>query len=192
VRSPSKKKPGRQVLPLILIGIGLVALGIASFLLLPKPGQGSQASEEAVYAIPVVVDFPAPQIELRDLENQPVALSDYAGKVVLVNNWATWCPPCKAEMPTLEAYFNDYQAQDFVIVAIEAGEPAEEVATFAREYRLSFPVWPDPDFVSQTSFKNDALPSSYVIDRQGQVRLAWVGPINRELLEQYVTPLMEE
>jgi thiol-disulfide isomerase/thioredoxin len=192
VRAGSKKSPGRQVLPLILIGAGLIALGIASFLLLPKLGQSSQAKEETVYAIPGVVDFPAPQLELRNLENQPVALSNYAGKVVLVNNWATWCPPCKAEMPTLEAYFRDYQSQDFVIVAIEAGEPVEEVAAFAREYRLSFPVWPDLDYIAQTSFKNDALPSSYVIDRQGQVRLAWIGPINRELLEQYVTPLLEE
>jgi len=192
VRSRSKPSPGGRILPLILIGVGLIALGIASFLLLPKSAQEARVNEEQVYAIPVAVDFPAPEIALSDLENQPVALSDYAGKVILVNNWATWCPPCKAEMPTLEAYFNDYQAQDFVIVAIEAGEPAAEVAAFARQYGLSFPVWPDPGYVAQSSFKNDALPSSYVIDRQGQVRLAWVGPINRELLEQYVTPLLEE
>jgi cytochrome c biogenesis protein CcmG, thiol:disulfide interchange protein DsbE len=177
---------------MLLIGVGLIALGIASFLLLSRPGQDTQAGEAPIYAIPVAVDFPAPEIALQDLENRPVALSDYAGKVVLVNNWATWCPPCKAEMPTLEAYFRDYQAQDFMIVAIEAGEPAAEVAAFARDYGLSFPVWPDPSYLAQTSFKNDALPSTYVIDRQGQVRLAWVGPISRELLEQYVTPLLEE
>jgi len=192
VRSGSKKPARRQVLPLLMVGAGLIALGIASFLLLPRPGQGAQKSESAVYAFPVAVDFPAPEIELRNLENQPVSLADYPGKVILVNNWATWCPPCKAEMPTLEAYFRDHQAQDFVIIAIEAGEPAEEVAAFAREFSLSFPVWPDPGMRAQASFKNDALPSSYVIDRQGQVRLAWTGPINRELLEQHVSPLLEE
>ena len=138
------------------------------------------------------VNYPAPELSLTDLQGKAVSLADFRGRVVLVNNWATWCPPCKAEMPTLQAYYEDHQEQGFDTVAIEAGEPAEEVAAFAREFRLSFPVWPDPDFVSQTSFKNDALPSSYVIDRQGQVRLAWVGPINRELLEQYVTPLLEE
>ena len=192
MRLAGKKPPGRQVLALLLVGTGLILLGIASFLILPKPGASAQKSDSTVYAIPVAVDFPAPDLDLLDLQKRPAALSDYAGKVVLVNNWATWCPPCKAEMPTLEAYYQDYLAQDFVIVAIEAGEPAEEVAEFVRQYGLSFPVWPDPEYSSQTAFKNDALPSSYVIDRQGQVRLAWVGPISRELLEQYVTPLLEE
>jgi cytochrome c biogenesis protein CcmG, thiol:disulfide interchange protein DsbE len=192
VRSASKKSPGRQALPLLLVGVGLIVLGIASYLLLPRPDQAVQKSDSPVYALPVAVNFPAPDITLQDLQNQPANLSNFSGKVILVNNWATWCPPCKAEMPTLEAYYQDYSAQDFVIVAIEAGEPAEEVAAFVRQHGLSFPVWPDPGLRAQTSFKNDALPSSYVIDRQGQVRLAWIGPISRELLDQYVTPLLEE
>jgi cytochrome c biogenesis protein CcmG, thiol:disulfide interchange protein DsbE len=192
VRSAGKKSPGRQVLPLLLIGAGLIVLGIASFLLLPKPDATAQKSGGPVYALPVAVNFPSPEIKLQDLQNRPAALSDYSGKVILVNNWATWCPPCKAEMPTLEAYYEDYRAQDFVIIAIEAGEPAEEVASFVHQHGLSFPVWPDQEMLAQALFKNDALPSSYVIDRQGQVRLAWVGPISRELLEQYVTPLLEE
>jgi cytochrome c biogenesis protein CcmG, thiol:disulfide interchange protein DsbE len=192
VRQNDKPASKGRVLALILVGAGLIVLGVASFLLLPKPGANASQPEEPVYAIPLAVDFPAPEINLYDLQKQPVALSDFAGQVILVNNWATWCPPCKAEMPTLEAYYQDHQAQGFVIVAIESGEPSEEVAEFVRQYDLSFPVWPDRGMRALATFKNDALPSTYVIDRQGQVRLAWVGPISRELLEQYVTPMIEE
>jgi peroxiredoxin len=180
------------LLALMLVGAGLIVLGVASFLLLPKPGANASQPEPPAYAIPVAVDFPAPELNLYDLQKQPVAFSDYAGQVILVNNWATWCPPCKAEMPTLEAYYQDHLAQGFVIVAIESGEPSEEVAEFVRQHDLSFPVWPDPGVRALATFKNDALPSTYVIDRQGQVRLAWVGPISRELLEKYVTPMIKE
>ena len=170
----------------------MILLGVVSFVLLPKPRAAAQKGKQPVYAIPVAVDFPAPEIRLSDLQGQPVALADYTGKITLVNNWATWCPPCKAEMPTLEGYYQDHRAQGFTVIAIEAGEPREVVAEFARQYNLSFPVWPDPGLRALASFHNDALPSSYVLDRDGQVRLAWSGPISRELLEKYVTPLLEE
>ncbi|MBP1700993.1 MAG: alkyl hydroperoxide reductase/Thiol specific antioxidant/Mal allergen [Chloroflexi bacterium] len=192
--APSARKqagPG-QALPLVLIGSGLILIGIMALVLLPKPQATAQKSSSTVYAIPVAVSFPAPEIRLSDLQGQSVTLSDHGGKVILVNNWATWCPPCKAEMPTLEGYYQDHQSQGFTIIAIEAGEPPEEVAEFARQYGLTFPVWPDPGLRALASFRNDALPSSYVIDRDGQVRLAWSGPISRELLEKFVTPLLEE
>jgi peroxiredoxin len=95
-------------------------------------------------------------------------------------------------MPTLKEYFEDHQEKGFVVIAIEAGEPVSEVAQFADEYGLTFPVWADPDQKALSAFRNNALPNSYVIDRRGQVRLAWTGAINREMLEKYVTPLLEE
>jgi thiol-disulfide isomerase/thioredoxin len=110
----------------------------------------------------------------------------------LVNNWATWCPPCKAEMPTLETYFKKHNDQGFTIVAIEAGSPPEDVSRFASDYGLTFPVWPDPDERAMDAFRTDTLPSSYVVDRSGTVRLAWMGAISDEMLEKYVTPLLEE
>lgn len=95
-------------------------------------------------------------------------------------------------MPTLEAYYHDHQKQGFTIVAIEAGEPAEVVAEFVRQHGLTFPVWLDPGLAALAEFRNDALPSSYLIDRNGQVRLAWSGPISQDQLEKFVTPLLEE
>jgi len=183
-------RPARpQLLALALIGAGLVILGVAAWVLLPGL---TAASQEEVSAIPVQVSYAAPELSLTDLQGNPVSLIDYRGSVVLVNNWATWCPPCKAEMPALQAYYEAHQEQNFIIIAIEAGQPVSEVADFVRRYGLTFPVWTDPTLKATVAFRNPGLPSSYVIDASGTVRLAWAGAINLEKLEEHVTPLLEE
>jgi peroxiredoxin len=173
---------------LMLIGLGLVLVAIAVFFSIPKAQTEVQQVSNA--AQPVAMDFPAPEIKLTDLNNNPVALSDFKGKVVLYNSWATWCPPCKEEMPTLNAYYEAHQQDGFVVVAIEDGEPASEVADFVKTHNLSFPVWPDLKWVASTAFKTEVLPASFVIDRTGRVVLAWTGPITKDSLEKYVTPVI--
>lgn len=188
-----RSTPRPQIAAMAFIGSGLVLIGVVALLLLPKPQVGARpGSSGSVSVIPVEVNYPAPDLQLTDLQGNPVAISDYLGQVVLVNNWATWCPPCKAEMPVLEAYHQDHQAQGFSVIAIEAGEPVSMVSDFARQYKLSFPVWPDPETRALAAFRNDSLPSSYVIDRSGTVRLAWTGAITREALENTITPLLEQ
>jgi peroxiredoxin len=178
-----------------MIGVGLILFGLAAIVLLPKtggeaPSKGPAANE--VSAIPAAVDYPAPDLRLTDLDGHPVSLADQLGKWVLVNNWATWCPPCKAEMPTLQAYFDDHREQNFTLIAIESGEPAEQVAEYVDKNNLHLPVWPDPEQKVYDLFHNISLPASWLIDPQGQVRLAWFGAIDRETLEKYITPLLEE
>lgn len=184
--STQKNRP----IPLLLIGIGLVLLGLAAFIFWPKSSQNSGSDSFGV--VPATIEKPAPKLQLTDLNENPVSLEDFRGKVILVNNWATWCPPCKAEMPTLESYYKDHQKDGFVIVAIEAGESPSEVADFAKHYGLSFIVLPDPHLQSITAFGNNTLPNSYVIDKQGIIRLAWSGPIERAALEKFVTPMLEK
>jgi thiol-disulfide isomerase/thioredoxin len=129
---------------------------------------------------------------LADLSSRTVSLDDYRNSIVLVNNWATWCPPCKAEMPTLQKYYEDHAEQGFVVIAIESGESMNEVSTFVQKNSLTFPVWIDIKGLALEKFNNWDLPSSYVIDRNGKVRLTWTGPISMEMLEKYVTPLLEQ
>lgn len=188
LRARSDLKAQTKSIIMLLIGLGLILAAVAAFLSIPR----AQAEVQQVNkdAQPLAVDFPAPPVQLTDLNNKAVALSDYLGQVVLYNAWATWCPPCKEEMPTLQAYYQDHRQQGFVVVAIEDGEPAAEVAKFAADYGLSFPVWPDPKWVATTAFKTDVLPSSFVIDRTGRVVLTWSGPITQAVLEKYVTPLI--
>jgi peroxiredoxin len=184
---------------MFLIGAGLIVLGAVALVLLARPDEtvlrqkeGASSAAGASAVIPIQVDFGAPDLSLQDVDGDAVALADYRGQVLLVNNWAIWCPPCKAEMPILQAYFEAHRRQSFTIIGIEAGEPPAEVAAFVEQYRLTFPIWVDADQVAMLAFGNFNLPSSYVIDRSGRVRLAWTGAISREALEKYVTPLIEE
>jgi peroxiredoxin len=166
-------------------------------LLLARPEQAASSTYissagEDLSIVPAPVNFAAPELTLYDLDGEQVSLADFEGQVVLVNNWATWCPPCKAEMPTLQAYYEKHKDQGFLLIGIEAGEPADEVAQFVEDYKLTFPIWLDPQNKALSAFHNQNLPSSYVIDRQGTVRLAWVGAISKSILEKFLTPLLED
>jgi peroxiredoxin len=141
---------------------------------------------------PVELDQPAPELTLSDLNGNPISLTDYLGDVVLVNNWATWCPPCREEMPAFQSYYDDYHNEGFEIIAVEAGQPANEVLQFVNELNLSFVILLDPENKSLTAFQNSSLPNTWVIDREGKLRLAWLGAINSDTLERYVTPLLKE
>jgi peroxiredoxin len=193
-RSKSKRKKSQSIIPWILIGSGVIIISVLAFFLWPKSNQTTQAEPETrggFSAIPIEVNFPAPDVTVSDLDGNPVSLSDYRGQVILLNNWATWCPPCKAEMPTLQAYYEDHHHQDFMIVAIEAGDSIPNVASFVDYFGLTFDVLADPTTATLTAFRNGSLPNSYVIDENGIVRLAWTGAISREVLEEHVTPLLE-
>jgi cytochrome c biogenesis protein CcmG, thiol:disulfide interchange protein DsbE len=172
-------------------GIALILVGIALVLLL-RPHTGSSGAPEAdEWSVrPAAVRYPAPELSLVNIDGEAKALSDYRQQVVLVNNWAIWCPPCKAEMPTLAAYYEDHSSDGLMIIAIEAGESRNDVLPFIQTYGLKFQVWLDPQKASMAVFRNQNLPSSYVIDRTGIIRFAWTGAISRAMLETYVTPLL--
>ena len=174
-----------------LIGSGLLIVGVVALILLPNPGTPASPAKVGLNA-PAKVSYPAPNIKLHDINGNPVSLADYRGQVVLVNNWATWCPPYREEMPILNGYFRDHQHQDFILVAIDAGDPTEMVSDFIRRYEMTFPVWLDPSSSALNSFRNNYLPSSYLIDRQGQVIMFWSGAVTRASLEQNITPLLKE
>jgi peroxiredoxin len=191
IQSDPAQVPRRaRILAMILMGIGLLVLGSVIFLIFPWPG--ASAGGNIDYSVtPLKMNFPAPDLQLHDLTGQQVSLKDYHNRVVLLNNWATWCPPCQAEMPTLNEFYQAHQQQNFTLVGIESGETMDEVANFANNYHLSFTLWLDPNGIAIDSFHNNALPSSYVIDTHGTVVLGWTGPISRAQLEKYITPMLK-
>ena len=172
-----------------MIGFGFLALGI-SFILLTDPY--TIASNQDFSTVPVQVDYPAPELNLTTLGGDPVSLSDYRGSVVLVNLWATWCPPCREEMPTLQAFYEKYRSKGFVLIAIDQGETLQQVNPFVIELKLTFPVWLDTGSEAGRVFETMNLPSSYVIDRTGRVRLMWIGGISKKNLEKYVPDVIKE
>lgn len=151
----TKQPSSAFIYGLMLIGAGLIALGAVLFLALNSSrASADQNSNLAIpdSTIPVEVDYAAPELKLTDLEGKPVALTDYSGKVALVNMWATWCPPCKAEMPALKAFYEKYKSKGFVIVGVNDGDTLDLVAPFVKEYGLTFPVWLDEQYQSEKAF----------------------------------------
>ena len=191
----SKKKYRRKQknqFPVLPITIGLLLIGFAVLTLKPTQADNNSEPVNSSSVVPMEVNFAAPELSLQNVQGETEALTDYIGQVVLVNNWATWCPPCKAEMPTLVAYHNEHNADGFSVIAVEAGEPLETVSPFVKSFGMNFPVWLDPNGAALRAFGNGTLPNSYVIDRTGTVRYAWTGEISKAMLEKYVTPLIEE
>jgi len=178
----------RKTLPLILLALGLTLIAASAFFILRQVSPQKNLS-----TVPVQVNFPAPELTLTDTQGVSHSLAEYRGRVVLVNLWATWCPPCKEEMPTLQAFYDKYEKNGFVIIAINDGDPTADVLQFVKDYELTFPVWLDPTYIAtEQAFKTLNLPSSFVIDRDGTTRLRWVGGISRGMLEKHVTPLIME
>lgn len=173
-----------------LLAAGVFLIGAALILAFSVRVDWVPQSSGAPLAAPAIVNYSAPELTLTDLQQETVSLSDYRGRVVLVNNWAIWCPPCKAEMPELLAYYEAHTRDGFVLVAIEAGSARDAVAAFVKAYGLTFPIWLDPHADALDAFQNWTLPSSYLIDQEGIVRYAWSGPLNQQTLENYVTPLL--
>ena len=178
----------RRTLPLIFLGLGIFLIALSAYFILRD-----SSSQTDFSTIPIKVNFAAPDLALTDTQGVSRSLADYRGQVVLVNLWATWCPPCKQEMPALESFYNKHKEQGFVVVAINYGDPTKDVLQFVKDYKLTFPIWLDPTYIAtEEAFKSLNLPTSFVIDRNGIVQLQWVGGISRKMLDKHVVPLITE
>jgi peroxiredoxin len=105
---------------------------------------------------------------LTDLQGRPWHLQDLKGKVVLVNFWATWCPPCRKEMPDLDALYNKFKDQGFIVLAISDEESAK-VSPYIAEHKISYPVMLDPGRKVNDAFIVEGIPKSFVYDRSGKL-----------------------
>ncbi|OGB95811.1 MAG: hypothetical protein A2Z31_04825 [candidate division NC10 bacterium RBG_16_65_8] len=117
-----------------------------------------------------------PEFILPDLGGTPIRLSDHRGKVVLLNFWATWCPPCRAEMPSMETLYQVYRGRGLAILAISndvSGKSAVE--PFVRERGLTFPILLNPEGDVFAQYGVRGLPTSYLVDRRGRVVSAEIG-----------------
>lgn len=111
----------------------------------------------------------ATDFKLKDLEGKEVSLSDFKGKNVFINFWATWCPPCKAEMPYLQQLYEETKDSDLVILAINLNEDKTTVEKFMIANNYSFPVLLDTDFQVGGAYQAVSIPTSYFINKEGDI-----------------------
>ena len=116
-----------------------------------------------------------PPLVLKDLNGKTHDLKQYRGKVVLINFWATWCPPCRAEMPSMQRLKAKMAGKPFVILAVDMGETEAEVKTYLQQIKTDFTVLMDKDGRALKAWKVFAFPTSYVVDAQGKIRYGLYG-----------------
>lgn len=112
---------------------------------------------------------PAPALQLQDTQGNTHKLSGYRGQVVLLNFWATWCPPCVKEMPSLQRLWQLVHQEDIEVLAVNIGEPTEVVAEFLQQYLLDFPVLLDTEATVADVWKVQGLPTTFIVDPEGQL-----------------------
>jgi peroxiredoxin len=124
-------------------------------------------------------DIPAPDFKFPGLDGKKVSLSDYKGKVVLVNIWATWCPPCVDEMPSMEKLYQKFKGQNFEILAVSIDGPGlKAVRPFMKKSSLTFPALIDSEGAIKTVYGISGIPESFIIDKQGFLIKKIVGPVD--------------
>ena len=158
----------------------LVLIAGASWIALSSQTAETTAIEAAPQA-----GFPAPDFTLKTAEGEAYTLSDLKGQAILLNVWATWCPPCKAEMPAIEKVYNEYKEQGFVVLAINSTfqDDPLQIKPFTEEYGLSFPILLDETSDISRDYQVRSLPSSYFINRQGIITEVVIGgPMSEALL----------
>jgi peroxiredoxin len=127
----------------------------------------------------LTVGQPAPDFTLPGLDGNPVSLSDYRGKVVLVNIWATWCAPCIAEMPSMQKLYRKLQGDNFEILAVSIDTTGSSVvAPFMKKLNLTFPALIDTQGITKTAYGATGVPESFIIDKQGIVVKKIIGPLD--------------
>ncbi len=120
---------------------------------------------------------PAPNFSLPGLEGKKVSLTDFKGKVVLLNIWATWCAPCVAEMPSMEKLYQELKGEDFELLAISVDESgAEAVKPFMEKHKLGFPVLLDTKGEIKNLYQATGIPESFIIDKDGIIVEKIIGP----------------
>jgi thiol-disulfide isomerase/thioredoxin len=128
-----------------------------------------------------VIGEPAPDFVLRDLGGAPVRLSDLRGRVVFLNFWATWCRPCKKELPDIQRMAGEYP-DDLAVLAVNLEESPEEAAAFLRENGLSLPALLDRTGAVYRQYRLNGLPDSFFIDREGRIAAIQYGYLTESMM----------
>ncbi|KAB7705256.1 redoxin domain-containing protein [Bacillus aerolatus] len=152
--------------------------------------EGENQSTDGKYGL--LVGQQPPNIQLTTLDNKPFNLTDYKGKTVILNFWATWCPPCKAEMPDMQKFYEKHKNEGVEVVAVNltsAEKSKDHIQKFIDEYQISFTVPLDPTGATSQQYEVYSIPSSFIIDKEGVIRQHVIGPMSYDWMINEVKKL---
>ena len=156
----------------------------------PPSSNGAPSSNEQP-PIGTEVGNLAPNFQLQDLDGNTVSLSDLRGSPVMLNFWATWCGPCRAEMPHFQAVYEEYSAEGLVLLAINIGESQAEVASFKQSNNLSFTILLDSEAVVTLKYEVGPIPTTFFIDKDGIIREIRIGSFSsKQDIENSLSKIM--
>ncbi len=190
----------RLLVLLAVLFVLAVLMPMAAFVLLPLVVDRKPPSRAALGQ-----KLPALQLEPLTGDSQPVTLDDLAGKVVLINFWGTWCPPCREELPDIVALDKKYRDRaDFRLLAVSCGSGGEtdpdvlrsETAAMLHLGRIDMPTYTDPQYVSRRALEQlggfDGYPTTLILDRDGVIRGLWRGAASAEELDAQISQLLDQ
>lgn len=128
-------------------------------------------------------DF-APDFELETLDGDVKKLSDFRGDKIMLNFWATWCPPCRAEMPDMQQVYEDHDIEILAVNLTETETSIETVDTFVDDFELTFPIMLDKNIEVADKYEIQPVPTSFMIDTEGRIQLIQLGPMNEDMIVQ--------
>lgn len=168
----------RRYLPLIIVAV--LVLGAGWIWLNRVPASGIAQSTTAI----PLAGHPAPDFALETLDGQTLNLADLRGQAVVLNFWASWCGPCRAEMPELQQAYLDNGDGGLVVLGVNQGEQQPIAADFIQRYGLTFPVVLDQRLLVSQLYRTNSLPTTFFIDRNGIIREQVIGQMNTALLAE--------
>jgi thiol-disulfide isomerase/thioredoxin len=137
--------------------------------------------------------YPAPALNAKSLDGKPVTLADHAGKVVLVDFWATWCAPCIKSMPELQKLHEKYAAQGVVVLGLSVDEDPKKVPKFLKSKKVTYPIAIDSgEPLAFQSWGVKAVPAAFLVDRNGKVVARWLGKTDPRAVEEEIQLLLKE
>lgn len=175
-----------------IVALALIATSIVTIILanLPKsPAGANPPYDQSINQVEVapIVGAQAPDFALLDLEGELVRLADLRGHPILINFWATWCGPCRLEMPIMQQRFEEFGDQGFIILAINFDEPQAIVQAFNNEIGLTFPILLDPGAEVQRRYRMRGYPASFFVDRDGIIQAHHIGLMTQNQLDENLT-----